>query len=79
MDKYAENEKLLWNLHKKIVNDIKDALAEKGYGVGDKVFGETVTFDILNDRLLINVYHTDNLSADELLKALHDAMTVIPK
>ena len=57
MDRYAENEKKIAELHENLVNDIRETLKEKGYKSGDTVRGSD-TFNIMSDRLLINGYHT---------------------
>jgi hypothetical protein len=78
MDRYAENEKKIAELHEKLVNDIRETLKEKGYKSGDTVRGSD-TFNIMGDRLLINGYHTDWIDVENLLKHLRAAYHVIPK
>ena len=76
MDLYAKNEKAYWQLHDEIVNDIRIILKEKGYTGGHVSHYDE--FEIMNDRLIINGYHTDNITVDNLLKYLHDAYHVLP-
>lgn len=78
MDRYAENEKKINELHTNLVNDIRETLKEKGYKSGDTVKG-TDTFNIMSDRLIINGYHTDWIDVENLLKHLRAAIHVIPK
>lgn len=78
MDRYAENEKKIAELHEKLVNDIRETLKEKGYKSGDTV-RESDTFNIMSDRLVINGYHTDWIDVENLLKHLRAAYHVIPK
>ena len=78
MDRYAENEKKIAELHEKLVNDIRETLKEKGYKSGDTVRGSD-TFNIMNDRLVINGYHTDWIDVENLLESLCAAYHVIPK
>lgn len=79
MDKYAINEKKINELRKQLVSDIKESLHEKGYNIGDS--GQTMHFDfsIEFDRLLIDGFHTDHVSIDNLMVFLHDVLTMIPK
>ena len=85
MDRYAENEKRLNELHKQIVSDILVTLKEKGYGVGSEAKTIQCFFKIEFDRLLIkkagdeDYYHTDKLSCDYLLVCLKAALQCIPK
>ena len=76
MDLYAKNEKALHQLHTEIVKDIRTVLEEKGY-VRGKVELYNV-FEIMNDRLLINNRHTDNIDVHNLLRYLREAYHVIP-
>lgn len=78
MDRYAENEKKIAELHENLVNDIRETLKEKGYKSGDTV-READTFVIMSDRLIINGYHTDWIDVENLLKHLRAAYHVIPK
>lgn len=78
MDRYAENEKKINELHTNLVNDIRETLKEKGYKTGKCVHGNH-TFDIYSDRLIINGFHTDWIDVENLLKHLHAAIHVIPK
>lgn len=77
MDLYAKNEKALWNLHQEIVKDIRTVLNEKGYETGDRI-SHYDEFELMDDRLLINGSHTDNITVDNLLKHLRDAYHVLP-
>lgn len=81
MDIYAEIEKKVYDLRQEIVTNIKEVLHSKGYEIGDsaRTFGLGNTFDIYSDRLIINNYHTDNISTDDLVKYLRAAIHVIPK
>lgn len=77
IDLYAKNERALRELHDEIVSDILTVLNEKGYTSGSVQYNDR--FDILSDRLIINGYHTDQITADNLLKYLRDAYHVFPK
>ena len=81
MDIYAEIEKKVYDLRQEIVTNIKAVLHSKGYGIGESVrtFGTDTKFDIYSDRIIINNYHTDNISTDDLVKYLRSAIHVIPK
>lgn len=77
-DYYSICEKKLNELHEEIVDSIINVLIEeKGYKVGDAP-KHYDTFVIMSDRLIINGYHTDNITVDNLLKHLHDAYHVLP-
>lgn len=80
MDIYAEIEKKVYNLRQEIISSIKNILHEKGYGVSDVCITPNfdVKFEIEYDRLIINNYHTDNISTDKLVEYLRSAMHVIP-
>lgn len=80
-DRYALAEKKVWDLHQEIVKDIVAVLNEKGYKAGMTAFanwGET-KFEIMNDRLIIDNFHTDNLGIDALMPYLRRAHHVIPR
>lgn len=80
MDVYAEIEKKVYNLRQEIITEIKAVLHSKGYGVGSacRTPGTDDKFEIEYDRLIINRYHTDYISTDDLVKYLRSAMHVIP-
>ena len=79
MDRYYENEKRLAALREQIVEDIVTTLREKGYEVGDTVQYSGTRFEIMDDRLLVNDYHTDSISVENLMRALRTAMHVWSK
>ena len=78
MDRYAENEKKIAELHTNLVNDIRETLKEKGYKTGEVVYGNH-NFNIWSDRLIINGFHTDWIDVENLLRHLHAATHVTPK
>lgn len=80
MDIYNEFQKKVNSLRQEIITEIKAVLHSKGYGIGSTCStpGTDNTFIIESDRLLINNYHTDNISTDNLLTYLRSAMHVIP-
>jgi len=81
MDIYSNIEKKVSELRDEIITEIRACLHSKGYGVGSacRTPGSDVKFEIENDRLIINNYHTDHISTDDLVKYLRSAMHVIPK
>jgi hypothetical protein len=81
MDIYVEIVKKVANLREEIITEIKAVLHSKGYGVGDgaRCPGTNDKFEIEYDRLIINNYHTDHISTDDLVKYLRAAMHVIPR
>ena len=78
MDLYAERRKEALELRSEIENNIKDVLSEKGYNVGD-IARYSKEFRIEYDRILIDWTHPDNMSIEELLEALREAIKVLPK
>ena len=81
MDIYNEIQSKVNNLRQEIITEIKAVLHSKGYGIGSTCStpGTNDKFDIEFDRLIINNYHTDNISTDDLIKYLRSAIHVIPK
>jgi hypothetical protein len=77
MDLYVKNENAFWRLHEEIVSDIRIVLKEKGYTSGRVTHNDE--FEIFPDRIIINGWHTDHITVDNLLKHLHDAYLVLPK
>lgn len=81
MDIYREIEKKVSELRKEIITEIRACLHSKGYGIGSACStpGTDVKFEIESDRLIINDYHTDHISTDDLVRYLRSAMHVISK
>lgn len=81
MDIYIEIEKKVYDLRQEIITNIKAVLHSNGYSIGDTTItpGTGHKFDIEYDRLIINNYHTDNISTDDLVKYLRSAIHVLPK
>lgn len=80
MDIYAEVQKKVYDLREEIITEIRAVLHSKGYGVGAacRTPGTGDKFEIESDRLIINNYHTDHISTDDLVKYLRAAIHVIP-
>ena len=80
-DIYADVLSKINSLRQEIVNEIRCVLYSKRYGIGSTCYtpGTQDKFEIYYDRIIINEYHTDRISTDELLKYLRSAMHVIPK
>lgn len=82
MDLYAKNEKALRQLHDEMVKDIRTVLKEKGYGEKSIINQSTFCrhqFEIFDDQLIIDGYHTDHLNVVDLLGSLRAAYHVLPK
>lgn len=80
-DSYIEISDKVQDLRAEIVTTIKAILHSKGYSIGDTAItpGTGNKFDIEWDRLIINNYHTDRISTDDLVKYVRSAIHVIPK
>ena len=80
MDYFAVCSKKAAVLREEIVEDIRIVLEEKGYNsthdavqIGDKLI------EMEPDRVIINNYHTDHLTIEDLLDALRAAYHAFPK
>lgn len=80
-DSYIEISDKVSVLRNEIVTTIKAILHSKGYSIGDsaRTPGTDVKFNIEWDRLIINNYHTDRISTDDLVSYVRSAIHVIPK
>lgn len=77
-DLYAEDEKLVLDLKKKMVSDIITILKEKGYSENNVAVGDKYRFELAYDTVLLNNTHPDWVKVDSLLEAVRDAYHVLP-
>lgn len=84
MDYFAKYNQAAFDLKHDIVNAMKEVLKEKGY-VAPKKGENTVVvradgkrIELYYDRVVVNDWHTDHLSVEELLEALQACYHVLP-
>ena len=84
MDYFAKYNQEAFDLKNNIVNAMKEVLKEKGY-VAPKRGENTVVvradgkrIELYYDRVVVNDWHTDHLSVEELLEALQACYHVLP-
>lgn len=79
IDYFAKNEQAIMNLRQEMVEDIRKIFYNRGYKNFETANGITVEYD----RVLVNVNgkltHVDNLTVEELLSWLRQAMHIIYK
>ena len=84
MDYFAKYNQEAFDLKHNIVNAMTEVLKEKGY-VAPKRGENTVVvradgkrIELYYDRVVVNDWHTDHLSVEELLEALQACYHVLP-
>lgn len=84
MDYFAKYNQEAFDLKNNIVNAMKEVLKEKGY-VAPKRGENTVVvradgkrIELYYDRIIVNDWHTDHVSIENLLEALQACYHVIP-
>lgn len=81
MDYFALYHQEAWNLKHKIINAISEVLKEKGYAPGGVNGGTLIkgtNIEWLSDRILIDGWHVESRSVDQLLEVLRNAYHAIP-
>jgi hypothetical protein len=81
MDYFAKYNQEAWELKHNIVNGMREVIKEKGYAIANKPLkleGDGKEIEIDSDRILVDGWHTDNLSVEKLLEALHACYHILP-
>ena len=81
MDYFAKYNQEAWDLKHNIVNAMREVIKEKGYAITSaplKLKADSKTIEVEPDRILIDGWHTDHFSVEQLLEALHACYHIIP-
>lgn len=81
MDYFAKYNQEAFDLKYNIVNGMREVIKEKGYAITSsplKLKGDGKEIEINPDRILVDGWHTDNLSVEQLLDALHACYHILP-
>ncbi len=81
MDYFAKYNQEAWDLKNNIVNAMREVIKEKGYSIlahSLVVDGDGKKIEINSDRILVDGWHTDHLSVEQLLEALQACYHILP-
>lgn len=81
MDYFAKYNQEAWDLKHNIVNAMREVIKEKGYAITNtslKLKADGKTIEVESDRILVDGWHTDHLSVEQLLEALQACYHIIP-
>ena len=81
MDYFAKYNQEAFELKDNIVKAMREVIKEKGYAITSaplKLKADGKTIEVNPDRILVDEWHTDHLSVEQLLEALQACYHIIP-
>lgn len=81
MDYFAKYNQEAFELKDNIVKAMREVIKEKGYAITNsplKLKADGKTIEVNPDRILVDEWHTDHLSVEQLLEALQACYHIIP-